>query len=331
ISVLDVGEDGVFQVKSTNGDTHLGGDDFDQVLIDWLADEFMKENNGFDLRKEPMALQRLREAAEQAKKELSSVTETTVRQPFITSINNVPKHLEKTLTRAQFERMTDHLIERCRGPVVQALKDAGYKPADIDEVVMVGGMTRVPAVQRLVKQIFGKEGHRGVNPDEVVAIGAAIQGAQLLLGSQANLLLVDVIPLTLGIETLHGRMTPLIPRNSAIPKKASEVFTTAADNQTSVEIQVYQGERPMASDNRKLGNFYLDGIPPAPRGGPKIEVTFDIDANGILHVSAKDMGTGKENKLRIENSSGLDKNEIDRMKRDAESHAEDDKRKKDLL
>src|SRR5262245_8312568 len=331
ISVLDVGEDGVFQVKSTNGDTHLGGDDFDQVLIDWLADEFAKENNGFDLRKEPMALQRLREAAEQAKKELSSVTETTIRQPFITSINNVPKHLEKKITRAQLERMTDHLIERCRGPVLQAMKDAGYKPGDVDEIVMVGGMTRMPAVQALVKKIFGKDGHRGVNPDEVVAVGAAIQGAQLMLGSQSNLLLIDVTPLTLGIETLHGRMTPLIPRNTAIPKKASEIFTTAADNQTSVEIQVYQGERPMAGDNKKIGNFFLDGIPPGPRGTPKIEVTFDIDANGILNVSARDMGTGKENKIRIENSSGMSKDEIERMTRDAESHADEDRRKKELL
>jgi molecular chaperone DnaK len=331
ISVLDVGEDGVFQVKSTNGDTHLGGDDFDQVIIDWLADEFMKENNGFDLRKEPMALQRLKEAAEQAKKELSSVTETTIRQPFVTSINNVPKHLEKTLTRAQFERMVDHLIERCRGPVMQALKDANYKPGDVEEIVMVGGMTRMPAVQQLVKKIFGKDGHRGVNPDEVVAVGAAIQGAQLMLGSQSNLLLIDVTPLTLGIETLHGRLTPLIPRNTAIPKKASEIFTTAADNQTSVEIQVYQGERPMASDNKRIGNFFLDGIPPAMRGTPKIEVTFDIDANGILNVSAKDMGTGKQANIRIENSSGMSKDEVERMKRDAEANAEEDKQKKDLL
>jgi molecular chaperone DnaK len=331
ISILDVGEDGVFQVKSTNGDTHLGGDDFDKVIIDWLAEEFARENNGFDLRKEPMALQRLREAAEQAKKELSSVTETTIRQPFITSINNVPKHLEKTLTRAQLERMTDHLLERCRGPVMQALKDAGYRPSDIDEVVLVGGMTRMPAVQRLVKDIFGKEPQRGVNPDEVVAVGAAIQGAQLLLGSQSNLLLIDVTPLTLGIETLHGRMTPLIPRNTAIPKRASEIFTTASDNKTSVEIQVYQGERPMAADNKKIGSFYLDGIPPAPRGVPKIEVTFDIDANGILNVSAKDLSTGKENKIRIENSSGLSKEEIERMTRDAEMHAEEDRRKRELL
>ena len=330
ISILDVGEDGVFQVKSTNGDTHLGGDDFDQVIIDWMAEQFMKENDGFDLRKDPMALQRLKEAGEQAKKDLSKVTETSIKLPFITAIKGTPKHIDLTLTRAQFERMVDHLIERCRGPVLAALRDAGYKPGDVDEIVMVGGMTRVPKVLELVKQIFGKDGHRGVNPDEVVAIGAAIQGAQLLLGSQSNLLLIDVTPLTLGIETLHGRMTPLIQRNTAIPKKASEIFTTAADGQTSVEIQVYQGERPMASDNKKIGSFHLDGIPPAPRGIPKIEVTFDIDANGILHVTAKDQGTGKENKIRIENSSGLNKDEIEKMKRDAESHADEDHRKKDL-
>lgn len=330
ISILDVGEDGVFQVKSTNGDTHLGGDDFDQVIIDWIADEFKKQETGFDLRKDPMALQRLKEGAEQAKKDLSKVTETSIKLPFITAINGIPKHVDLNLTRAQFERMVDHLIERCRGPVLSALRDAGYKPGDVDEIVMVGGMTRVPKVQELVKQIFGKEGHRGVNPDEVVAIGAAIQGAQLMLGSQSNLLLIDVTPLTLGIETLHGRMTPLISRNTAIPKKASEVFTTAADNQTSVEIQVYQGERPMAGDNKRIGNFFLDGIAPAPRGMPKIEVTFDIDANGILNVTARDTGTGKESKIRIENSSGLNKDEIEKMKRDAESHADEDRRKKEL-
>ncbi|MFL5340832.1 MAG: molecular chaperone DnaK, partial [Gemmataceae bacterium] len=330
ISILDVGEDGVFQVKSTNGDTHLGGDDFDQVIIDYLADQFKKENN-FDLRKDPMALQRLKEAAEQAKKDLSKVSETSIKLPFITAIGGVAKHLDMTLTRSKFEQLVDHLIERCRGPVMQALRDAGYRPSDINEVVMVGGMTRVPKVQDLVKQIFGKEGNRGVNPDEVVAVGAAIQGAQLLLGSEANLLLIDVSPLTLGIETLHGRMTPLIPRNTAIPKKASDIFSTAADNQTSVEIQVYQGERPMAADNKKLGSFYLDGIPPAPRGTPKIEVAFDIDANGILTVSAKDQGTGKETNIRIKDASGLNKDEVERMKRDAESHAEEDKRKKELV
>ena len=330
ISILDVGEDGVFQVKSTNGDTHLGGDDFDQVIIDHLADQFKKENN-FDLRKDPMALQRLKEAGEQAKKDLSKVSETSIKLPFITAISGVAKHLDMTLTRSKFEQLVDHLIERCRGPVMKALQDANYKPGDINEVVMVGGMTRVPKVQDLVKQIFGKEGHRGVNPDEVVAVGAAIQGAQLMLGSESNLLLIDVTPLTLGIETLHGRMTPLIPRNTAIPKRASDIFSTAADNQTSVEIQVYQGERPMAGDNKKLGSFYLDGIPPAMRGTPKIQVAFDIDANGILTVTAKDEGTGKETNIRIKDASGLNKDEVERMKRDAESHADEDKRKKELV
>ena len=330
ISILDVGEDGVFQVKSTNGDTHLGGDDFDQVIIDHLADQFKKENN-FDLRKYPMALQRLKEAGEQAKKDLSKVSETSIKLPFITAISGVAKHLDMTLTRSKFEQLVDHLIERCRGPVMRALQDANYKPGDINEVVMVGGMTRVPKVQDLVKQIFGKEGHRGVNPDEVVAVGAAIQGAQLMLGSESNLLLIDVTPLTLGIETLHGRMTPLIPRNTAIPKRASDIFSTAADNQTSVEIQVYQGERPMAGDNKKLGSFYLDGIPPAMRGTPKIQVAFDIDANGILTVTAKDEGTGKETNIRIKDASGLNKDEVERMKRDAESHADEDKRKKELV
>jgi molecular chaperone DnaK len=331
ISILDVGEDGVFQVKATNGDTHLGGDDFDQVIIDYIADEFKKENN-FDLRKDPMALQRLKEAAEQAKKDLSTSTEASIKLPFICAIQGQAKHLDMTLSRSKFEKLVDHLVERCRGPVLQAMKDAGYKNSDIDEVVMVGGMTRVPRIQQLVKEIYGKEGHRGVNPDEVVAVGAAIQGAQLLLGSQSNLLLLDVTPLTLGIEANHGRMIPIIPRNTAIPtKKSDSSFTTAADNQTSVEIQVYQGERPMASDNKRIGTFFLEGIPPAPRHTPRIEVTFDIDANGILHVSAKDLGTGKEQKIRIENSSGLSQDEIDRMKRDAEVHADDDKKKKELV
>ena len=299
-------------------------------MIDWIADQFKTENSGFDLRKDPMALQRLKEAAEQAKKDLSKVSETSIKLPFITAISGVPKHIDLNLTRSKFEQMVDHLIERCRGPVLAALRDAGYGPRDVDEIVMVGGMTRVPKVQQLVKQIFGKDGHYGVNPDEVVAIGAAIQGAQLMLGSQSSLLLIDVTPLSLGIETLHGRMTTMIQRNTAIPKKAQEIFSTAADNQTTVEIQVYQGERPMAADNKKIGSFYLDGIPAAPRGMPQIEVTFDIDANGILHVSAKDKGTGKEKNIRIENSSGISKDDIEKMKRDAEIHADEDKRKKDL-
>jgi molecular chaperone DnaK len=277
-------------------------------------------------------LQRLKEAAEQAKKDLSTSTEASIKLPFIGAIQGQAKHLDMTLSRSKFEKLVDHLVERCRGPVLQAMKDAGYKNSDIDEVVMVGGMTRVPRIQQLVKEVFGKEGHRGVNPDEVVAVGAAIQGAQLLLGSQSNLLLLDVTPLTLGIEANHGRMIPIIPRNTAIPtKKSDSSFTTAADNQTSVEIQVYQGERPMAGDNKRIGTFFLEGIPPAPRHTPRIEVTFDIDANGILHVSAKDLGTGKEQKIRIENSSGLSQDEIDRMKRDAEVHADEDKKKKELV
>jgi molecular chaperone DnaK len=329
ISILDVG-DGVFEVKATNGDTHLGGDDFDQVLIDYIADNFKKEN-GIDLRKDQMALQRLKEAAERAKKDLSQSTTTDINLPFITADASGPKHLQMSLTRSKFEQLVDHLIERCRGPVMQALRDAGYKPNDIDEVVLVGGMTRVPKVQALVKEIFGKEGHKGVNPDEVVALGAAIQGAQLLLGSQSNVVLLDVTPLSLGIETLGGVMTKLIERNTTIPKKATETFSTAEDNQTTVTVQVYQGERPLTRDNRLLDKFNLENIQPAPRGMPKVEVTFDIDANGILNVSAKDVGTGKEQRIRIESTSGLTPQEIERMRKDAESHAEEDRRKRELI
>src|SRR5438874_8135391 len=329
ISILDVG-DGVFKVESTNGDTHLGGDDFDQVILDWIASEFKKEH-GIDLRKDQMALQRLKEAAEEAKKLLSQQTQTDINLPFITADATGAKHIQMTLTRAKLEQMVDPLIERCRGPVMQALKDAKLRPNQIDEVVLVGGMTRMPRVQQLVKEIFGKEGHKGVNPDEVVAIGAAIQGAQLLLGSKSDLLLLDVTPLTLSIETLGGVATPMIQRNTAIPTKKSEKFTTAADNQPSVEVKVYQGERPMARDNKAIGTFHLDGIPPAPRGVPQIEVTFDIDANGVLNVSAKDLGTGKENKIRIEGSSGLSQDDVERMRREAETHADEDKRQRELV
>lgn len=329
ISVLEVGDDGVFQVKSTSGDTHLGGDDFDEVLIDFLANEFKKEQ-GIDLRKDQMALQRLKEAAERAKKDLSSQTQTDVNLPFITADASGPKHLMQTITRAQFEKMVSHLIERCKKPVLTALNDAGLKPSQIDEIVMVGGMTRMPRVQELVKEIFGKEGHRGVNPDEVVAVGAAIQGAQLLLGSKSDLLLLDVTPLSLGIDTLGGIMDVVIAKNTTIPKKESKVYSTAADNQPSVLVEVFQGERPMSRDNKKLGDFHLDGIPPAPRGVPQIEVTFDIDANGILNVTARDKGTGKEKAIRIENSSGLSKDDIEKMKRDAELHADEDKQKRML-
>ena len=317
ISILDVGEDGVFQVLSTNGDTHLGGDDFDQVLIDYIADEFKKEN-GIDLRKDPMAMQRLKEAAERAKKDLSNSTSTDINMPFITmDENRNPLHLVRSITRHQFERMVEHLIERAKKPVLAAMNDAKLRPNQIDEVVMVGGMTRMPRVQQLVKEIFGKEGHKGVNPDEVVAIGAAIQGAQLLLGAAADIQLLDVTPLTLGIKTLGGVLTPMITRNTTIPSRKSETYTTAADNQPSVEVEVYQGERPMADDNKKIGSFHLDGITPAPARVPKIEVTFEIDANGVLSVTAKDMGTNKQQSIRIEGSSGMSKDEVEKMKRDA--------------
>jgi molecular chaperone DnaK len=331
ISILDVG-DGVFEVKSTNGDTHLGGDDFDQVLIDYIADEFKREN-GIDLRRDQMALQRLKEAAERAKKDLSQATTTDINLPFITADASGPKHLQIALTRAKFEQLVDHLIERCRGPVVKALLDAHYKPSDIDEVVLVGGMTRVPKVQALVKEVFGKEGHKGVNPDEVVAVGAAIQGAQLMLGSKAEVLLLDVTPLSLGIETLGGVFTKLIERNTTIPTTKKEKFSTAEENQTAVTIRVFQGESPIAESpsNRLLGQFNLEGIPPAPRGMPQIEVAFDIDHNGILHVSAKDLGTGKEQKIRIESSSGISQSDVERMRREAESHADDDRRKRELI
>jgi molecular chaperone DnaK len=331
ISILDVG-DGVFEVKSTNGDTHLGGDDWDQVLIDYIADEFKKEH-GIDLRKDQMALQRLKEAAERAKKDLSQAATTDINLPFITADASGPKHLMMSITRAKFEQLTEALTERCRGPVLKALQDAGYKPSDIDEVVLVGGMTRVPRVQAVVREIFGKEGHKGVNPDEVVAVGAAIQGAQLMLGSKADVLLLDVTPLSLGIETLGGVLTKLIDRNTTIPTTRKETFSTAEDNQTAVTIRVFQGESPIAESpsNRLLGQFNLEDIPPAPRGMPKIEVAFDIDHNGILHVSAKDTGTGKEKKIRIESSSGISQADVEKMRREAESHAEDDKRKRELI
>jgi molecular chaperone DnaK len=330
ISILDVGEDGVFQVLSTNGDTHLGGDDFDEAIIDHLADEFRKEH-GIDLRKDATAMQRLKEAAERAKKDLSQTANADINLPFITmDQNRNPLHLVKAITRNQLERMVEHLIERCKKPVLTALTDARLKPAQIDEVVMVGGMTRMPRVQALVKEIFGKEGHRGVNPDEVVAVGAAIQGAQLLLGAAADIQLLDVTPLSLGLETLGGVLTVMIPKNTTIPSRKTEIFTTAADNQPSVEVQVFQGERPMAKDNKQIGSFHLDGIAPAPRQTPKIEVAFDLDANGVLSVTAKDMGTGKQQQIRIEGSSGLSKDEVEKMKRDAELHADEDKKKREF-
>lgn len=328
ISILDVGE-GVFEVKSTNGDTHLGGDDFDQVLIEHIASEFQKEH-GIDLRKDPMALQRLKEAAEQAKKDLSQQTQSDINLPFITANASGAKHLQKSLTRAKFEQLVEPLIQRCKGPVLQALKDAGYKIEDISEVVMVGGMTRMPRVQALVKEIFGKDGHRGVNPDEVVAVGAAIQGAQILLGSLSSIVLVDVTPLSLGLETMGGVFTKLIEKNTTIPTTKKEVFTTADDNQRAVTVKVFQGERPMANDNRLLSQFDLTDIEMAQRHVPKIEVSFDIDKNGILNVSARDQKTGKEVQRRIEQSSGMSKEEIEKMVKEAASFADDDKKKKDL-
>jgi len=328
ISVLEVGE-GVVEVKSTNGDTHLGGDDFDHKIIDWLTDEF-KKAEGIDLSKDRMALQRLKEAAEKAKIELSAAMETEISLPFISGDATGPKHLTVKLTRAKLEALVEDLVQRTMGPVKQALADAGVKPSDIDEVVLVGGSTRMPRVQQAVKDYFGKEPHKGVNPDEVVAIGAALQGG-VLAGDVKDLLLLDVTPLSLGIETLGGVMTALIQRNTTIPTRKSETFSTAADNQTSVEVHVLQGERQFARDNRTLGKFQLVGIPSAPRGVPQVEVTFDIDANGIVNVSAKDKGTGKEQKITISGSSGLSKDEVDRMVKDAESHASDDKAKRELI
>jgi molecular chaperone DnaK len=326
ISILELGE-GVFEVKATNGDTHLGGDDFDQRIIQWITEEYKKQE-GIDLARDPMALQRIKEAAEKAKIELSSTMKTDINLPFITADQSGPKHLNLTLTRAKFEQLVDDLIQRTVEPCKKAMADAGLTPDGIDEVVLVGGSTRIPKVQELVKGLFKKEPHKGVNPDEVVAVGAAIQGG-VLAGDVKDVLLLDVTPLSLGIETLGGVMTVLIPRNTTIPTKKTEIFSTAENNQTMVEIHVLQGERPMAIDNKTIGRFQLTGIPPAPRGVPQIEVTFDIDANGILHVSAKDKATSKEQKIRIEASSGLSEAEIDKMVKDAESHAEEDKKRRE--